>query len=81
MDLTLLTYLNTVFLVAATVAGLVTGLSEARKIAAMVSDVAAIQRAIFLQLRRQYQDIDEDLKTLDRNLQEVRNLVQAGKEA
>ena len=33
-------------------------------VAAMVSDVAVIQRAIFLQLRRQYQDIDRDLKEL-----------------
>lgn len=31
-------------------------------------DIAAIQRAIFLQLRRQYQDIDRDLKELDQSL-------------
>jgi len=41
-----------------------------RDISAMVSDVSAIQRAIFLQLRRQYQDIDRDLKELKDLLQE-----------
>lgn len=34
------------------------------------NDIAAIQRAIFLQLRRQYQDIDQDLKELRNLLQE-----------
>jgi len=34
------------------------------------NDISAIQRAIFLQLRRQYQDIDRDLKELRDLLQE-----------
>ena len=38
-------------------------------------DIAAIQRAIFLQLRRQYQDIDKDLKEMDQTLKEMRDLL------
>lgn len=74
MDITLLTWINTIFLIAA----VVYTIRLARDISTQVSDVAGIQRAIFLQLRRQYQDIDEDLKALDRDLQ---NLMQAGKGA
>lgn len=51
----------------------------ARDISTMVSDVAAIQRAIFLQLRRQYQDIDRDLKEMDQDLKEVRGLLKGQK--
>jgi hypothetical protein len=53
MDITLLTWINTLVLIGAATYTIRTS-----------HDIAAIQRAIFLQLRRQYQDIDRDLREL-----------------
>jgi hypothetical protein len=63
---------NTIMIVgfAAIIIGLaVLGVAEAYIIRTS-HDIAAIQRAIFLQLRRQYHDIDRDLKELKDLLQE-----------
>jgi pyruvate-formate lyase-activating enzyme len=73
MDTTILTWINTVVLLATVIPGFIVGLREIRKISTQVSDVATIQRAIFLQLRRQYQDIDKDLGEMDQTLKEVRD--------
>jgi hypothetical protein len=61
MDITTLIWINTLVLIVTLIPSAIVGLREVRRI-------ADIQRAIFLQLRRQYQDIDEDL-------QEVRDLL------
>jgi len=66
MDIAMLTWINTVVLIATIIPGFIVGLREIRRI-------ADIQRAIFLQLRRQYQDIDKDLREMDQTLKEVRD--------
>lgn len=66
MDLAMLTWINTLVIMAVVIIGLVADVYVIRT----SRDVSAIQRAIFLQLRRQYQDIDRDLKELRDLLQE-----------
>jgi hypothetical protein len=52
------------FVITISIAGFVYLARIAREISQNTKDISAIQRAIFLQLRKQYQDIDNDLREL-----------------